>query len=204
MKDFEALKTLWQLEHHSPALSAEEIISVIKKKQRDVRSKLTFQVFMIAAVLLAAVLIWWFISFQTWTSHVALFIIASCLTYYFIVQLYASRSLLKHEHMLARPAAYIPFLKRYKSMRNRLNTRNYYIYESCVCIAFAFYFIELYFVLPFWLLTVLAIATISWIVYCHRVLIKDYVASENAQLQELIDHLERLNMQFDGKPEEKP
>ncbi|WP_028298376.1 hypothetical protein [Olivibacter sitiensis] len=197
MKDFEALKILWHEQRIHPALSAEEIVSTIKAKQSDMRRRLTFQVFTIAGVLVAAIAIWLLIPFQTWTSHFALLIIAICLTYYFIVQMDSNRSFQKHENLIAEPKAYIQFLKSYKSMRNRLNTRNYYIYESCICLAFALYFVELYFVLPLWLFLMLALATAMWVIYCHRVLIKDYVTKENAQLQELIDHLEKLDRQFE-------
>lgn len=198
MKDFEALKTLWHEQNVAPTRSAGEIVSAIKSKQKEMRSKLTLQVITIAFVLIAALAIWYFLPFQTWTSHFALLIIACCLSYYFVVQINANRSFYKHESLLARPLEYIHFLKRYRSDRNRLNTRNYYIYEACICVAFALYFIELYFLLPLWLFLFLAMATCAWVIYCHKVLIKDYVARENEQLQGLIDHLEKLDRQFDG------
>lgn len=197
MKGFDDIQQLWQGQKPEPKVSFETILARVKHNKTALTRKLFWQT--IAVGLSIMVLLWmcFTIEFSTWTTYLALAIMAGCIGYYFFNQLADYRRISHARYLLSKPQDYIDHLKAFQQRRNRLNTRTYTVYEGCVAIAFALYAIELYFVLPFWTFAGISVFMVFWFLICHFIFMKQYIRNENARIQEMIDNLERIKHQFE-------
>lgn len=195
MKDFDALKNIWHSQLSAPKVSYDDILKGIKASKNSFANKLLIETIgMLAAIILFS-LIWINSASMMWTTHLSLFIFLLCCVYYIFVQIQDYRSISNSQSLLKEPEEYIKYLKRYRQRRYLLNTRKYAIYSIFIGVAFAFYFIEIYFSSPLWQTVTGITATAVWFVICWY-LMRFYIRKEQEKLNGMIDQLERLEKQF--------
>lgn len=196
MKGFDEIQQLWHGQAPDPKVSFEAVFKRIKSGRSSFAKKLFWQT--ISMGIAVAILLWMCstVDFSTWTTYLAIAIMVGCICYYFVSQLNDYRAINNSQHLLSKPQDYIHYLKTFQQKRNRFNTRNYALYETCIAIAFALCGIEMYFALPLWTFIGLMVFVIFWFVICHVVFMKQYIRNENARIAEMIDNLERIKDQF--------
>lgn len=195
MKDFEALKGIWSGQVSEPKISGDDIIKSLKKSKNTFGNKLLFETAGMLAGVIVFVWVWISNPFMMWTTHLSLLILIICCIYYIFIQIKDYRSISNSESLLKQPEEYIGYLKDYRHKRYVLNTRKYSIYSIFIGIAFALYFIELYFIAPLWQTAAGIAFTIGWFVVSWR-LMRIYIRREQERLYEMIENLERLQKQF--------
>lgn len=196
MKGFEEIQQLWQRQKPDPNVSFDTVLKRIKGDKNALAKKLFWQSIAVAIAIIGLLWIWIAVSFSTWTTYLALAIMVGCIGYFFINQLTDYRHINNSHSLLSKPQEYIDYLQVFQQRRNRFNTRNYTIYEAGVAIAFAFYAVEMYFALPFWIFAGFIIFVVFWFLVCHFVFMKQYIKQENIRIQEMIDNLKRISEQF--------
>lgn len=196
MKGFDDIQQLWQGQKPEPNVSFETILKHIKSGRSTLAKKLFWQSVAIAVALLVLLGVAIAVSFSTWTTYLALVIMASCICYFFVSQLNDYRQIKRSHFLLSKPQDYIDYLQSFKRKRNHFNTRSYAIYETCIAIAFSLYAIEMYFALSFWVFASFVLFVLFWFLICHFVFMKQYIKHENTRIQEMIDQLERIKHQF--------
>ena len=196
MKDFEALKDIWHNQVALPKVSHEDVLRKVRKTKNGFANKLLRE--LIGMVLAVAMLTYVWISspFKMWTTHLAMIILIACCLYYLYRQI-RDYNLIKDESLLLnKPEEYIDYLKKYKSDRYILNTRNYKLYTLFLSLGFLFYFIEIAFLASIWVTVIGIFLTAAWILFCYFVLMRRYIRKEEAKLEDMIHNLERLQKQF--------
>jgi len=195
MKDFDALKNIWHGQAALPKLSYDDILKEVRKSKSAFANKLLIETLGMAAAIVMFTLIWVYKPFLMWTSHLSLAIFILCCLYYIFVQFRDYRDISSGKSLFHKPDEYIVYLKNYRRNRLILNTRKYTIYSLFIGIAFALYFIEVYFVAPLWQ-TIAGIAfTIGWFAVCAY-LMRIYITKEQNKLGDIISKLEKLEQQF--------
>lgn len=195
MKSFNEIKGIWHIQKDQQQVSYVDILETVKKKRSKYSRRLFYHLFGIILSLIITMAIWWFIPFYTWTTHLSLIMVMGAICYYLINQIRDYKSITKEEY-LQEPKSYIKFLTLYKQKRHRFNTRNYFIYALFLLVAFALFAIEFAFYVPPLVLFLYIIGTILWFILCHIVFMRLYIHKENTRLQEIIDHLQRIQSQF--------
>ena len=195
MKDFDALKDIWNGQLASPKLSYEDVLKGIRKSKSSFANKLLFESIGTLAAIILFSLTWLNSSSLMWTTHLSFLIFLSCCFYYLFAQLRDYRSISGSEYLMKQPEEYITYLKQYSRRRYQLNTTNYTIYSVFIGIAIALYFIEIYFSSPFWQTITGVAATIIWFIICWFIM-RIYVRREQEKLNEMVKKLERLESQF--------
>ncbi len=196
MKDFDALKDIWHGQLESPKLSYEDVFKGIKKSKSSFANKLLLESIGILAAIVFFSLIWYTSPSLMWTTHLSFFIFLICCFYYLSVQLRDYRSISSSENLLKQPEEFIAYLKQYSRRRYQLNTTKYTIYSIFIGIAFALYFIEIYFSSPLWQTITGVVLTVIWFTLCWFIM-KIYIRKEQEKLNEMIKKLERLERQFE-------
>lgn len=196
MKDFEALKNIWQCQVALPKVSHDDVLKKVRKTRNGLASRLLIE--LSGMSIAAAVITWIWIEspFKMWTTHLAMIIFIVCCFYYIISVIGNYRSL-NTKHLLDKPEDYISHLKKYKQERYIFNTRKYRIYSLFFTAGFLLYFIEISYMTSFMITLIGFIFTFSWIGFCYFVLMKIYIRKEEAKLEEMISNLERLHKQFE-------
>ncbi|TCK84832.1 hypothetical protein [Albibacterium bauzanense] len=195
MKDFEAIKRLWQVQPTEP-VSIEDVFTRINEEKRGYARKLLKQTIIVAIALFLIFMVWLTATFITWTSHLAVVIVMGCLIYYFCIQLEDYLKINKTAFIFKKPDEYIAYLKDYKKSRFKLNTQSYQIYVIFIGIALVLLAFEMYYILPLSLLIFYIVMSIVWIFLCQFVFMKQFNKKEEQRLQEIISDLERLSQQF--------
>jgi Flp pilus assembly protein TadB len=195
MKDFEAIKRLWQVQPTEP-ISIEDVFTRINEEKRGYAHKLLKQTIIVAIALLTMFMIWLTATFVTWTSHLAVVIVMGCLIYYFCIQLEDYLKINKTAFIFKKPDEYITYLKEYKRSRFKLNTESYQVYVIFIGISLALFAFEMYYILPLSLLIFYLVMSIGWILICQFVFMKQFNRKEEKRLETIINDLERLSKQF--------
>lgn len=201
MKDFDALKDIWSGQVLQPKISYEDIIKKLRKSKRSFGNKLLLETAGMLSGVVIFLWIWLSNPFMMWTTHLSLLIFILCCLYYIVIQLKDYRSISASGSLLKQPEEYISYLKNYKRKRYILNTRKYSVYSIFIGIAFALYFVELYFIAPLWQIIAGVLFTIAWFFICWR-LMRIYIRREQEKLYEMIGNLERLQKQFNSQTSE--
>ncbi|MFA5244268.1 MAG: hypothetical protein WC380_03120 [Pedobacter sp.] len=198
MKDFEALKNIWQDQVALPKVSHDDVLKKVRKTRNGLASRLLIE--MTGMGIAAAVITWvWLESpFKMWTTHLAMIIFILC-CFYYIVSVIGNYRNLNTDHLLDRPEDYIQHLKQYKKDRYIFNTRKYRIYSLFFTAGFLLYFIEISYMASFLVTLTGFVFTFAWIGFCYFVLMRIYIRKEEAKLEEMISNLERLHKQFEDK-----
>lgn len=196
MKDFEALKSIWQDQVALPKVSHEDVLKKVRKTRNGLASRLLIE--MIGMGIAAAGLIYFWIEspFKMWTTHLAMIIFIICCIYY-IIALIGNYRRINHNNLVDKPEDYIKYLTKYKHDRYIFNTRKYSIFSIFFTAGFILYFIEIAFITSFWVTVIGIILTFLWIGFCYFVLMRIYIKREEAKLEEMIQNLERLHKQFE-------
>jgi hypothetical protein len=196
MKDFEALKSIWQDQVALPKVSHEDVLKKVRKTRNGLASRLLME--MIGMGIAAAGLIYFWIEspFKMWTTHLAMIIFIICCIYY-IIALIGNYRRINHNNLVDKPEDYIKYLTKYKHDRYIFNTRKYSIFSIFFTAGFILYFIEIAFITSFWVTVIGIILTFLWIGFCYFVLMRIYIKREEAKLEEMIQNLERLHKQFE-------
>jgi Flp pilus assembly protein TadB len=196
MKEFEALKNIWDRQPEHPQVDPEDILKRVRKSKRSFSNKLLFETIGILVIIILLAIIWIKSPFFLWTTHLSMLIIMSCCFYYLFFQFRDYRSIKNRDPLLKQPEQYIEYLKTYKKRRYILNTRKYTIYSLFIGIAFLLYFIEVYFIATLWQTILGLILTIGWFIMCWF-LMRTYSKREEEKLGNMIENLERLKKQFE-------
>lgn len=195
MKDFEAIKRLWQVQPTEP-VSIEDVFTRINEEKRGYARKLLKQTIIVAIALFLIFMVWLTATFITWTSHLAVVIVMGCLIYYFSIQLEDYLKINKTAFIFKKPDEYITYLKEYKKSRFKLNTQSYQVYVIFIGLALALLTFEMYYILPLYLLILYIVMSIVWILLCQFVFMKQFNRKEEQRMEEIISDLERLSQQF--------
>lgn len=196
MKDFEELKNIWQEQPEHSRLSYEGILKKIRKSRHLFANKLLAETIAMLLVILLFSFIWIKTPFTLWTSHLSMLILIICCFYYLFVQFRDFRNIRNSELLMKKPDEYIEYIKSYRRERYILNTRKYRIYSIFIGIAFALYFVEVYFIAALWQTILGVLLTIVWFILCYF-LMRVYIRREEERLGTMINDLERLRKQFD-------
>lgn len=200
MKDFEELKNIWQDQAEQLKLSSESILKKIRRSKRGFANKLLIETMGMLLVILAFVFIWIKTPITLWTTHLSMLILIICCFYYLFVQFRDFRSIRNSELLMKKPDEYIDYIKSYRRERYILNTRKYRIYSIFIGIAFALYFIEIYFIAALWQTILGIVLTIIWFMLCYFFM-RIYIRKEEDRLGAMIKDLERLRKQFEEETE---
>lgn len=200
MKAFDEIQQLWNRQPPEPRVSYDTILKRVRSSKNAIATKLLWQCVSIGVAIASLILIAVLVNFFTWTAYLAVLIMVSGLLYYLVNQIQDYRRINNSEHRLDKPQDYIDYLQEFQRRRNRFNTYNYTIYEICLGVAFALYGVELYFLLPLWVFIGFMAFVVFWFVLTHQVFMKQYIKAENARIEELVSHLERIKEQFSDDP----
>ena len=195
MKDFDAIKELWKEQDEAP-INFNSIIKNISANRNNYARKLVIQTVAVFITLSIILSIWLFKPFATWTTHLSMFILCFCLSYFLIIQYRDYKKVRQFNHHLLKPQDFINYLKQYKKDSYLLNIRNYKIYAIGISVAFVLILFEIYFILSFWVLVVFTIGALSWFLISYFFLIKTYIKSENNRVEAMISQLKRLKEQL--------
>jgi protein-S-isoprenylcysteine O-methyltransferase Ste14 len=198
MKDFEELKTIWQDQVELPKVSSEDILKQVRRSRRGFANKLLTEATGMLIVALVFAFIWYNTTFALWTTHLSMIIFVLCCFYYLFVQIRDFRSINNSELLMKMPDEYIDYIKSYRRRRYVLNTQNYRVYSIFIGIAFALYFIEVYYIAALWQTILGIVLTIIWFMLCYYFM-QIYIRKEEERLGEMVTDLERVEKQFDGK-----
>ncbi|SKB38329.1 hypothetical protein [Daejeonella lutea] len=195
MKDFEALKSIWHNQVALPKVSHEDVLEKVNKTRTGLASRLLLE--MLGMILATAFLIyvWIEMPFRMWTTHLAMAVFLGCCVYYIIAQI-ANYLKITYDSLLDKPEEYILYLKKYKHDRFIFNTRKYRIYSIFVTAGFMLYFVEIAFLAMLWVTIAGIVFTFAWIIVWYFVLMPIYIKKEESKLEDMIENLERLEMQF--------
>ncbi|WP_207425298.1 hypothetical protein [Pedobacter sp. SYSU D00535] len=196
MKDFDALRGIWQGQVSAPRLSEDEVLKEVRRSKSSFASKLLFETLGMSVAILVFVLIWATKAFSMWTSHLSILIFIFCCLYYIVLQIADYRSISNSDALLKQPEEYVEYLKFYQRKRYQLNTKKYTVYSVFIGLAFALYFVEVYFTAPLWQTLTGVGFTIAWFVAC-AFLMRVYIRKEQDRLGEMIESLEKLKKQFE-------
>jgi hypothetical protein len=196
MKDFEALKNIWQDQAEHPKLSSESVLKKIRSSKRGFANKLLMETLGMLLVILVFLFIWAKTSFTLWTTDLSMLILIICCFYYLFVQFRDFRNIQDTDILMKKPDEYIDYIKSYRRERYILNTRKYRIYSIFIGIAFALYFIEIYIIAALWLTILGIILTILWFILCYFFM-RIYIRKEQDRLGAMIKDMERLRRQFE-------
>ncbi len=196
MKDFEALKSIWQDQVALPKVSHEDVLKKVRKTRNGLASRLLMEMIGMGIAAAGLIYVWIESPFKMWTTHLAMIIFIACCIYY-IIALIGNYRRINHNNLLDKPEDYIKYLTKYKHDRYIFNTRKYSIYSIFFTAGFILYFIEIAFITSFWVTVIGIILTFLWIGFCYFVLMRIYIKREEAKLEEMIQNLERLHKQFE-------
>ena len=203
MKDFEALKDIWQNQVAQPKVSHEDVLIKVRKTKNGFANKLFIELIGMGLALAMLSYVWISSPFRMWTTHLAMLIFICSSLYYLFIQIRDYNRIKDESLLLGKPEEYIDYLKRYKHDRYILNTRKYKIYTWFLTFGFFFYFIEIAFLASVWITVIGIFFTAAWILFCYFVLMGRYVRKEEAKLEDMIANLERLEKQFKSPEEEE-
>lgn len=196
MKGFEDIQQLWQRGQNEPVVDYHALLRGMKSSENKLVNKLMWQVVGQTTVAVLLLYVIFGIQFSTWTTYLGVLIMFFGVLYTMFVSYRNYRSLHKNGKLFAKPQAYITYLQEYQQRQNRFNTRDYGIYEWCIGAALALFSLEMYFLFSLWVFAGCLILLFGWILFCHFVLMKNYLRIENQRIQQMIDDLERIKNQF--------
>lgn len=199
MKEFEELQRLWQKGPSRDPIDFDALMRRIDAGKRGLATQSGWNVLAFLLALILLVFIWVNGEFFTWTSHVALLLITTCLFYAMGIQYKSFREL--HSGLAAefldRPSEYIAYLKRFRERSYRRHTRNFRIYGFCFAFAMALFSLELYFVVSIGLFIALVLFVVVWFLISYFVFAKSYLENESRKIRALIADLERIQRQME-------
>ncbi|HYK76204.1 MAG TPA: hypothetical protein VEV16_04445 [Daejeonella sp.] len=196
MKDFEALKNIWQAQVAVPKVSYEDVLKRVRKSKNSLAKKLLIELISMGLAISLLLYIWIASPFKLWTTHLAMFILVACCFFYLYTQIRDYKRIKNDSLLLSKPEDYIIYLKKFKQDRYILNTRKYRIYTLFFSLGILLYFIEISFIASIWVTVLGLAATVAWIIYCYVILMRNYIRKEETKLEEMIENLERLQKQF--------
>lgn len=196
MKDFEALKSIWQDQVALPKVSHEDVLKKVRKTRNGLASRLLMEMIGMGIATAGLIYVWIESPFKMWTTHLAMIIFIICCIYY-IIALVGNYRRINHNNLVDKPEDYIKYLTKYKHDRYIFNTRKYSIFSIFFTAGFILYFIEIAFITSFWVTVIGIVLTFLWIGFCYFVLMRIYIKREEAKLEEMIQNLERLHKQFE-------
>lgn len=198
MKEFEELQQLWRKSIPESKVDFEGVMQGIENGQKELAAKMWWHVIAFAVGLLLLGYIWVALVFVTWTSHLALVLVASCMIFALLAQWKSYQDLRRiNFRFTQKPEEYIQALKTFKTNRYRQHSRSFMIYETFIAAAFALYSFELYFALPAGTFIGMVVFIIFWFIISHFVFLKAYIQHENEKIQNMINDLDRIKNQFD-------
>lgn len=198
MKEFEELQQLWRKNIPESKVDFEGVMHRIEKGQKELAAKMWWHVIAFSVGLLILGYIWVTLAFVTWTSHLALVLVASSMIYALLVQWKSYQNVKQINFgFTQKPEEYIQNLKAFKANRYRQHSHSFMIYETCIAVAFALYSFELYFALPAGTFIGMVVFIIFWFIISHFVFLKAYIQHENEKIQNMISDLDRIKNQFE-------
>lgn len=197
MKDFEALKALWKVQK-APTESSEEMLRQIRQDSRYFAQKILVQTLSVTLGLMVLLAIGLFFHFHTWTTYIALFVLSACLLYYILIQIREYKILQRPVAMSLTPNQFIQYLKTYNQRNKIQNRRNYRLYLLGIICSFMLLLVELYFVLPLWIIALFFAGTVLWLYVAWKYILKEYILRRQTYFEQLIQKLSKLQQQFDA------
>src|SRR5690606_38044575 len=152
------IKELWKGQMHRD-LHAEKIMRQIRASNQYYAQKLWMQSFLVGISLLVLLGVSFFGHFHTLTTYIALLILSVCILYYLVLQIKDYKSLHPTLYHELAPTEFIQYLKEYQQKSHLLNYTHFGIYLGGVSVAFILLLIELYFILPLWIVILFFAAT---------------------------------------------
>ncbi|TAE38331.1 MAG: hypothetical protein EAY66_04350 [Sphingobacteriales bacterium] len=195
MKNFDSLVDIWQAQKSGPQIDYKHIITHFKKSKNKFIIKLSLGLISMAIVLLIIIILWLKTPFTYSTTHISLFIFVLCCLYYIALQIKNLR-ILSAPFCIETPKKHIQQLQKFKQLRHKQNTRNYFFYTIAMGLGFALYFIE-FFAQVNGLVILLSLAfTVVWFTLCYFYLQKIYIKREDKAITQMLEDLDRIKNQF--------
>lgn len=198
MKEFEELQQLWHQHIPDSKVSFETVMQRIDVTKRGLATNMWWHMIAFGIALLVLLYIWLTVYFVTWTSYLALLMVAVCMIYGLLSQWRSYRDIQRMSlSSTDRPEVFLGYLREFQANRHRQHTRSFIIYETCIAAAFALYSLELYFALSLGVFIGLIFFVVFWFIFSHFVFLKAYINHENEKIQLMIEELDRIKNQFD-------
>jgi len=199
MKDFDAIKDLWQ-----QATAAEQKtvdLSAITRQSKDTKTKLFRQLFFGGIILfLTVVFIIWVIYFSdvklSWiVTHIAVWIIVTTVLLQSILTLFTAYKISLINDTLP-PAQHLQQWEGYYSFRKKQIQWNKPLYFLFLNLGMGLYFLEVVYGRPIGYIIFLILIYAAWMLYAYFILGKRILEKEEKKLKGVIDELKEIEEQL--------
>lgn len=199
MKDFDAIKDLWQ--QAKPAEQKTVDLQAITRQSKDTRTKL-FRQLLIGGIILfiTVVFIIWVIYFSdvklTWiVTHIAVSIIVTTVLLQSILTLFTAYKISLINDTLP-PAQHLQQWEDYYSFRKKQVQWNKPLYFLFLNLGMGLYFLEVFYGRPVVYIILLILIYTAWMLYAYFILGKRILAKEEKRLKGIMDELKQIEEQL--------
>ncbi|MCX2575042.1 hypothetical protein [Pedobacter sandarakinus] len=195
MQAFDQIQELWQKHDVELKFSADDMLQQAKKEVNGLKLKSALNILGMLASFIAIAMVWVFLHFDSWTTHVGISITMMAIGVYTVI-LYRDHKLISKNDYTIHPKEYLNNLKIYQLNRYKLYHSLYWFYTIALSLGIIFYFIEIlsYFSLPGQIIAVGF--TFLWILFCSTILRKAVIRREKERISLLIEKFERISIQI--------
>ncbi len=195
MQAFDQLQELWQKHEVEVKVSADEMLLQAKKEVNSLKLKSALNILGMLASFVAIAILWMFMHFESWTTHVGISIVIVAIAVYTLI-LYRDHRLISQNDATAHPHEYLHNLKTYQLNRYKLYNSLYWFYVIALSLGIIFYFIEILTYLNTVQKTAAVVLTFLWILFCSTILRKAVIKREKERISLLIEKFERIGGQI--------
>ena len=201
MKDFDAIKEMWQ---QQPVADVHKMdLVAVSRHAAGTKKKLkTQQLRGVVMLCCTAVYITWIgffssIHFQLTVTYLAVMLMLAVILLQAAVSLYIHHKLNNINETMA-PAAHLKQWQNYYLFRKKQVRLNHPLYFIFLNLAFGLYFIEILGGRPFWMSLMVLVIYLAWMIFSYFVLGRRALAREEKKLKAIIDDLTQVAEQLDA------
>lgn len=195
MKNFEELSSLWTAQPLKEQITADTLLKQVKKGTQSLQRKLLFSILIMAATFIFMIVLFLFFLFNSWLTYAGIFITMSTILIYAIL-MYRDYRLIASHDPTSEINIYLQKLKGYQKGRDRMNGTMLYVYSILLSIGLGLFLIEILKPVPLLAEILAYIAFAGWMVFVTFYLRKRIIKTEQEKIGLVINHLERLKLQF--------
>ncbi|TAF47110.1 MAG: hypothetical protein EAZ51_07070 [Sphingobacteriales bacterium] len=196
MKNFDSLVDIWQAQNSKPDIDYKTVITQVNKSKNKLILKLFWGLIAMAIALVTILFLWLKTPFSYTTTHISLLVFVICCVYYMVLQI-KNLTLLSKNNLTETPKFYIEKIQKFKQLRYKENTRNYFFYTLAIGVGFILYFIEFFSQVNAWVIAVSLMFIILWFLGSYMYILKIYRKREEKAINQMLQDLERIKNQFD-------
>lgn len=199
MKDFDAIKNLWQ--QSKPAEQKAVDLSAIARQSKDTRTKLFRQLLFGGITLFfTVVFITWMMYFSTmkltwFVTHIAIWIINTTVLLQSALTLFTAYKVSLIDDTLP-PAQHLQQWENYYAFRKKQIQWNKPLYFLFLNLGMGLYFLEVVHGRPIGYVITLIVVYCGWMLYAYFILGKRILAKEEKRLKGIMDELKLIEEQL--------